>query len=449
MVMNFYCQQVNMLRTILMFQVLLHFEGIDIMHKRFFSSHNEQDAVESIPQIIEFPLPQPGEGIKECELLKWLVQEGDPVEEFQPLCVVQSDKASIEITSPHKGIISRLRFSPGDMITIGETLLEIQTDDGNIPPSTNVSNDKESNADIKKSLATPAVRQMAKEYGLSVDDIAGSGKDGRVSKEDVLKYAQGRDSRVASTVTEQTCDDHKPRESLVHHDKVISLRGFQRAMVKTMSMAAKVPHFHYLEEVNVDSLIKLKSSFQVATDGEDLKHSYLPFLIKSLSFTLMEHESMNSVFNEEAYELICKGSHNIGVAMATGHGLVVPNIKNVQSLSILQITKELQRLIEAASYNKLSTEDTTGGTITISNIGAIGGRFGSPLVNLPEVVIVALGRIQKLPRFDADGNIYPASLMNITFGADHRVIDGAAVARFSNRWKLLIENPEHLLFHLK
>jgi len=135
--------------------------------------------------------------------------------------------------------------------------------------------------------------------------------------------------------------------------------------------------------------------------------------------------------------------------MATAHGLVVPNIKKVQSLSILEITKELVRLHEMASHNRLSTADIEGGTITLSNIGAIGGKFGSPLLNLPEVAIIALGRIQKLPRFDDDENVYPSSIINVTVGADHRVVDGAMVARFCNEWKGLVEKPELLLLHMR
>ncbi|XLU43448.1 hypothetical protein S245_038262 [Arachis hypogaea] len=148
-------------------------------------------------------------------------------------------------------------------------------------------------------------------------------------------------------------------------------------------------------------------------------------------------------------EIIFKGSHNIGVAMATPNGLVVPNIKNVQSLSILEITKELARLQQLASENKLTSEDISGGTITLSNIGAIGGKFGSPLLNLPEVSIIAIGRIQKIPQFDGNGNVYPVSLMTVNVGADHRVLDGATVSRFCNEWKQLIENPELLMLHLK
>ncbi|XP_073106561.1 lipoamide acyltransferase component of branched-chain alpha-keto acid dehydrogenase complex, mitochondrial-like [Elaeis guineensis] len=147
--------------------------------------------------------------------------------------------------------------------------------------------------------------------------------------------------------------------------------------------------------------------------------------------------------------IICVGCHNVGVAMATPNGLVVPNIKKVQSLSILEITKELSRLQQMASNNKLNSEDITGGTITISNIGAIGGKFGSPLLNLPEVAIIAIGRIQKLPRFDDDETVYPASVTNVTIGADHRVVDGATVARFCNEWKLLVEKPELLLLHMR
>lgn len=234
-----------------------------------------------------------------------------------------------------------------------------------------------------------------------------------------------------------------------YEDKKILLRGYQRSMVKSMSLAAKVPHFHYLEEINCDSLVQLKTTFQNENKDQTIKHTFLPFLIKSLSMALSKYPMLNSSFIEETNEVVFKGPHNIGVAMATTHGLVVPNIKKVQSLSILEITKELARLHEMASQNRLSAADIEGGTITLSNIGAIGGKFGSPLLNLPEVAIIALGRIQKLPRFDDDENVYPSSIINVTVGADHRVVDGATVARFCNEWKSLVEKPELLLLHMR
>lgn len=226
-------------------------------------------------------------------------------------------------------------------------------------------------------------------------------------------------------------------------------RGYKRAMVKSMSLAAKVPHFHYLEEINCDALIELKATFKKENKDQNIKHTFLPFLIKSLSMALCRYPLLNSSFIEETNEVIFKGSHNIGVAMATAHGLVVPYIKKVQSLSIMEITEELSRLHEMASNNRLSSKDITDGTITLSNIGAIGGKFGSPVLNLPEVAIIALGRIQKLPRFDDKGNVCPSSIMNVTVGADHRVVDGATVARFCNEWKCMVEKPELLLLHMR
>ncbi|XP_058082537.1 lipoamide acyltransferase component of branched-chain alpha-keto acid dehydrogenase complex, mitochondrial isoform X2 [Magnolia sinica] len=393
---------------------------------------------------------------------------GDYVEEFQRLCEVQSDKATIEITSRYKGKIAHILYVPGDIVKVGDTLLKIVTEEIQTPmPShdalADTSSDSESsepddqcslvNKEIVGVLSTPAVRHLAKQYGLNINDICGTGKDGRVLKEDVLKSAANKGLCKESFATSDSglegpslLKEAKVDEQC-YEDTTVLLRGFQRSMVKSMTMAAKVPHFHYLEEINCDALVELKAAFQNENTDQNVKHTYLPFLIKSLSVALCKHPLLNSSFNEESYELILKGNHNIGVAMATQYGLVVPNIKKVQSLSILEITKELSRLQQLALNNKLSTEDISGGTITLSNIGAIGGKFGSPLLNLPEVAIIAIGRIQKLPRFTDDGSVYPASVTNVTIGADHRVVDGATVARFCNEWKLLIEKPELLLLN--
>ncbi|XP_010259495.1 PREDICTED: lipoamide acyltransferase component of branched-chain alpha-keto acid dehydrogenase complex, mitochondrial isoform X3 [Nelumbo nucifera] len=444
--------------------------------KCYFSS----DAWVDLPVgvIVEVPLAQTGEGIAECELLKWFVQEGDEIQEFQPLCEVQSDKATMEITSRYNGRVSEILHHPGEIVKVGETLLKMVVEESSTP--TMSADDKDnitfvksdicdssheillSNKDnIGGALSTPAVRNLAKQYGVNINDIHGTGKDGRVLKEDVLKYITTKGIfREPSASSQETLVEQLPikeeKSSYTfsvdgwhYEDSTVSLRGFQRSMVKSMTMAAKVPHFHYLEEINCDALVELKAAFQSENSDPQIKHTYLPFLIKSLSMALSKHPSMNSSFNEESHEVILKGCHNIGVAMATPYGLVVPNIKKVQSLSILEVTKELSRLQQLAINNKLSTEDISGGTITLSNIGAIGGKFGSPLLNLPEVAIIAMGRIQKLPRFADDGNVYPASILNVNIGADHRVVDGATVARFCNEWKLLIEKPELLLLHMR
>ncbi|CAO2162314.1 unnamed protein product [Urochloa humidicola] len=420
-------------------------------------------------ELVEVPLAQTGEGIAECELLRWFVAEGDQVDEFQPLCEVQSDKATIEITSRFKGKVHQIHFGPGDIVKVGETLLKMIVGDSqivspdNIFPASDKSLGVESAVPSREdnvpsgTLSTPAVRHLAKQYGLNINEIVGTGKDGRVLKEDVLNYAvsKGLCKEQSSSFEDnighvEILEEGKSLPDVpFFEDKKILLRGYQRAMVKSMSLAAKVPHFHYLEEINCDSLVQLKTRFQNENKDNTIKHTFLPFLIKSLSMALSKYPMLNSSFIQETNEVVLKGSHNIGIAMATAHGLVVPNIKKVQALSILEITKELARLHEMASHNRLSTADIEGGTITLSNIGAIGGKFGSPLLNLPEVAIIALGRIQKLPRFDDDENIYPSSTINVTVGADHRVVDGATVARFCNEWKGLVEKPELLLLHMR
>ncbi|KAH9607336.1 hypothetical protein KSS87_005901 [Heliosperma pusillum] len=425
--------------------------------------------------IVDVPLAQTGEGIAECELIKWFVQEGDLVEEFQPLCEVQSDKATIEITSRYKGKITSILHTPGEIVKVGETLLKIAVE-GFFPStlsddlSENESKEHSDQGDIisdpsvihektfSGALCTPSVRNLARELGIDVNNIKGKGKDGRVLKEDVLNYVGGKDCNqlpLNFVHSEQSLS-----ESLHYEDKVLQLRGYQRAMVKAMTMAASIPHFHYVEEVNCDALLKLKSSFQSENSDPSVKHTFLPFLVKSLSMALSKYPLLNSSFNEDKHEVIIKGPHNIGVAMATPYGLVVPNIKKVQSLSILEvkspgslllypITKELSRLQQLALENKLNQEDISGGTMTISNIGAIGGKFGSPLINLPEVAIIAIGRIQKVPHITDDGTVYPVPVMNVNIGADHRVLDGATVAKFCNEWKSLVEKPELLLLHMR
>ncbi|GFY85124.1 2-oxoacid dehydrogenases acyltransferase family protein [Actinidia rufa] len=348
-------------------------------------------------------------------------------------------------------------------MAVGELLAPTQTCENleNMKSaSSDISNSNNKSSLLKKAsiggiLSTPAVRNLAKQYGIDISDVNGSGKDGRVLREDVLKYAanKGMTHEALASSSDSSEEEECPHVSAEHEwdyeDKTITLRGFQRVMVKSMTLAAKIPHFHYIEEINCYALAELKVSFQNENSDPNVKHTFLPVLIKSLSMALSKYPFLNSCFNEELQTVTLKGSHNIGIAMATQHGLVVPNIKKVQSLSILEITKELSRLQQLALANKLSPDDVSGGTITLSNIGAIGGKFGSPLMNTPEVAIIAIGRIQKIPQFDDDGNVYPVSVMSVNVGADHRVLDGATVARFCNEWKLFIEKPELLMLHMR
>ncbi|KAE8658789.1 Lipoamide acyltransferase component of branched-chain alpha-keto acid dehydrogenase complex [Hibiscus syriacus] len=449
----------------------------------------QTNAVADLPTngIVDVPLAQTGEGIAECELLKWFVHEGDEVYEFQPSAKFKATKrlsrlrvvtkgellkfstfleASIKRLIEYSRLLANLLGSIEHRIFIvGETLLKMAVEENRIEEIQvplvivgNLENEKHSDTKLNKGctggiLSTPAVRNLGKEHGININDVQGSGKDGRVLKEDVLKYAAQtgiiKDPSFTATADlgellhgEMSSPHVSVEGSGNYEDTIVPLRGFQRTMVKTMSMAAKVPHFHYVEEIDCDALAEVKASFQTNNSELGIKFTFLPILIKSLSMALSKYPMVNSCFNEESVEVILRGSHNIGIAIATPYGLVSLFFAVLYcTLSYIQITKELSRLQQLALDNKLSPNDISGGTITLSNIGAIGGKFGAPIVNLPEVAIIAMGRIQKLPRVAYDGDIYSTSIMTVNIGADHRVLDGATVARFCNEWKRFIEKP--------
>ncbi|GJP46978.1 hypothetical protein CLOM_g6213 [Closterium sp. NIES-68] len=505
--------------------------------------------------ILELKLAQTGEGIAECELLQWFVEEGEEVRAFQRVCQVQSDKATVDITSRFQGRILRTHFMPGDIVKVGETLVDILPPGAGEPaaasappphdtssqprPTATDSTTPSTNEHHAALLAVPAVRHLAKTHGINLADVEGTGRDGRVTKEDVLAYVQSRqgveeEMRMEEHVLEGpepaldeaggegggggvrggggakeergvAAGEEREREMAARvgvaaglegmgvsgrahlddvdsSDVLLPMRGYRRAMARAMAAALAVPHFTFMDEVTMDAALALRSQLNASSaaaaaaagaagagvpgsgsgsaaraadkaaaagGASAVRLTHLPILVKALSVALQDFPTLNSTLDDASLQhLRCKRAHNIGIAMATPSGLVVPNVKNCQSKSIPQIAADIARLRRLALLNQLPNEDVTGGTISISNIGSIGGTYATPLVNLPEVAIVALGRVHTVPRFDADGNVLPVSLMNVSWSADHRVIDGATLAAFSSRWKSFIECPANLLLHL-
>jgi len=237
--------------------------------------------------------------------------------------------------------------------------------------------------------------------------------------------------------------------SVTPQDKVVPLSGYARIMVKTMTAANAVPHFGYCDEVIVDKLIKFRHDLKVVAEQSGTKLTYMPIIIKAVSLALKRFPILNSSYDPVQSALIYKGAHNIGIAVDSPHGLIVPNVKNVQLKSILEIAQEMSRLIKSASEGSVSQKDITGGTFSLSNVGSIGGTYASPVLVIPEVAIGALGKFQKLPRFDDKGQVIPVQIMNVSWAADHRVIDGATMANFSNLWKHYLENPSTMLLETK
>ena len=219
-------------------------------------------------------------------------------------------------------------------------------------------------------------------------------------------------------------------------------------MVQSMTESLKIPSFGAADEINLNELVRVRAMLKPVVEKRGAKLSYMPFFIKAASFALKEYPVVNSTLNSDVTELTYKGAHNIGVAMDTAQGLVVPNIKNVEQKTIFEISQELAGLQERGMTNTLTPSDLQGGTFTLSNIGSIGGTYVSPIIMPPQVAIGALGKVVKIPKYDANGEIESQNILYISWTADHRVIDGATMVRFSNVWKSYLETPSKMLLDL-
>ena len=416
-----------------------------------------------------FILPDIGEGIVECEVIEWKVQEGDIIVEDQIIVDVSTDKAIIEIPSMYNGRVTKLYYAEGDIAKVhqplfalevegtestgdektaaAETLVEVaaatSTDEVSEVSESSEAMVASASADLSfssKVLTTPAVRKMAREHELDLSSINGSGKQGRVLKEDVLGFlSNGRGSSDNSPSSGQLINT-------TAEDRVEPIRGVRKIMAERMSAAVStIPHFTYVDEMDVIELMEVRQTLKDTYATDTLKITLMPLFIKALSLAIKQFPIINSHPNADFTELTYVASHNIGMAVDGKTGLLVPNIKNVQDLSLLDIATEVTRLTQAARSGKINPQELSGGTITISNIGAIGGTAATPIINKPEVAIVALGKIQTLPRFDEQGNLVPRKIMTVSWSGDHRVIDGGTIARFNNVWMGYLKNPTTML----
>ncbi|XP_042317630.1 lipoamide acyltransferase component of branched-chain alpha-keto acid dehydrogenase complex, mitochondrial [Sceloporus undulatus] len=431
-------------------------------------------------QIVQFKLSDIGEGITEVTVKEWYVKEGDVVSQFDSICEVQSDKASVTITSRYDGIIRKLHYELDAIAHVGKPLVDIETaivkdvaPEEDVVETPAVSHEEQTHQEIKghKTLATPAVRRLAMENNIKLSEVVGTGKDNRILKEDILNYLAKQTGAILPLSPKPeiippprkmdlAADSSKEKASripmpvskpvvLSGKDKTVALSGFQKVMVKTMTAALKIPHFGYCDEVNLTQLIQLREELKPVAQERGVNLTFMPFFLKAASLGLLQYPILNASVDENCQNITYKASHNIGVAMDTGQGLVVPNVKNVEARSVFEVASELNRLQNLGTTNQLGTSDLTGGTFTLSNIGTIGGTYAKPVILPPEVAIGALGKIQIVPRFNGKGEIVKAQIMNVSWSADHRIIDGATMSRFSNLWKSYLENPASMLLDLK
>ncbi|KAM7190343.1 2-oxoacid dehydrogenases acyltransferase (catalytic domain) domain containing protein [Naviculisporaceae sp. PSN 640] len=475
-----------------------------------------------------------GEGIVECEIIQWFVEPGARVEEFSPLCEVQSDKASVEITSRFAGVVKKLHYDAGEMAKVGKPFVDIDIEGGAkaedlevltpaqptpnsaptakseavpaqttapelrsaVPASTVEAVPAPPDVPERKSthatFATPAVRHLCKELNVDISQVAGTGKDGRVLKEDIYKYTQNQSSAPAPIV-QHAQTPASPAGNVAFGAGPLSspellgtlgpqketpmvMTKTQEMMFKTMTRSLSIPHFLYADEVDFTSLVELRrrlnkvlASPVMGGDGQASKLSYLPFIIKAVSMALYKYPILNTRVEVNGSNgngnsngngstapkptLVLRSQHNIGVAMDTPQGLLVPVIKNVGSLNILGIAAELNRLQSLAVAGKLSPQDMSGGTITVSNIGSIGGTYLSPVVVEKEVAILGVGRMRTVPAFSTvpgeEDKVVRKEVCNFSWSADHRVVDGATLARAADVVRAIVEEPDVMVMHLR
>ncbi|MBT5293085.1 MAG: dihydrolipoyllysine-residue acetyltransferase [Cellvibrionales bacterium] len=413
--------------------------------------------------LADFVLPDIGEGIVECELVEWRIKEGDFINEDQSVADVSTDKALVEITAMHTGRVNKLYYQQGDIAKVHTPLFSIDVDgsDSEKDSNQNIAVEIDSDNEVSplsaermplnnNALATPAVRRIARENHLDLSLVPSSGKDGRVLKDDVLNYLN-KDALSIKTAI-QPIDD---RFTAAHidsdqQDRIEPIKGVKAIMAAAMTESvATIPHFTYADEINMSQLMALRTELKERYAKEGIRLTMMPFFIKALSLSLKQFPILNSQVNEDCSELKYLASHNIGMAVDSPSGLLVPNIKDVQNMNIIEIAEQSHRLTEQARAGRISPNDLKGGTITVSNVGAIGGTIATPIISKPQVAIVALGRVQTLPRFDVEGNVSAQKIMTISWSGDHRVIDGATMAHFSNTWKALLENPASMLMTMR
>jgi 2-oxoisovalerate dehydrogenase E2 component (dihydrolipoyl transacylase) len=413
--------------------------------------------------LADFVLPDIGEGIVECELVEWRIKEGDFINEDQSVADVSTDKALVEITAMHTGRVNKLYYQQGDIAKVHTPLFSIDVDGSDSEEESNkntaIEVDKVNEASPlsaermplnNNALATPAVRRIARENDLDLSLVPSSGKDGRVLKDDVLNYLN-KDALSIKTAI-QPIDDRFTAANIDsdQQDRIEPIKGVKAIMAAAMTESvATIPHFTYADEINMSQLMALRAELKERYAKEGIRLTMMPFFIKALSLSLKQFPILNSQVNEDCSELKYLASHNIGMAVDSPSGLLVPNIKDVQNMNIVEIAEQSHRLTEQARAGRISPNDLKGGTITVSNVGAIGGTIATPIISKPQVAIVALGRVQTLPRFDVEGNVSAQKIMTISWSGDHRVIDGATMAHFGNTWKALLENPASMLMTMR
>lgn len=452
----------------------------------------------------QFKLPDIGEGIAESEIVKWLVKPGDTIKEDDSLLEVQNDKMVVELPSPVAGTVTNVLVAEGTVARVGQVIIEIETEGSqavtaeereelpqqietatveNRPVTAPVANRiGKVNQDIRL-IAIPSVRRYAREKGVDITLVPPTGKNNRVTKQDIDLFIVNASSQLANGLVQPAAVQEEVKEASpsaqavqtteatggaqaietteapaelqiyetsyqqgleVREKMTMTRKAIAKAMVKSKTTA---PHVTVFDAVEVSKLITHRKRFKEKATQKGIKLTYLPYIVKALTAVLKEYPILNASIDEKTDEIVYKKYFNIGIATNTEQGLFVPNIKDTNMKSILQIAQEISEYTEKARKGELRSQDMRNGSSTITNVGSIasGGVWSTPIINYPEVSILGIGKIEHQPIVTEEMEIVAAPIMKLSFSFDHRIVDGASAQEAINYLKELIADPELLL----
>lgn len=442
----------------------------------------------------EVKLPELGEGVTEGELVKWLVNIGDTVKPDQPVAEVMTDKATVEVPTPVGGVVKELKFKVGDVIPTEKVILLLDgagataaaapakshaapapaakpataapapTASKPMPPAgasagmpTSMHAAIGANAGIyppvadSRVLATPSTRRLARETGVDINGLKGTGLAGRVTREDVMSTGGGAGLETYSAKAPTTAGIPRPAYNGVGGaaEERVAIRGIRKKIAENMQMAKHIiPHFTLMDEAEVTELVAMRESLKEYAEKHGTKITYLPFVMKALIATTRQFPMFNASIDDAAQEIVYKKYFNIGFAADTPNGLVVPVIKNADQKTILEISQEILDLSKRARDGKLKPDEMKGATITITNIGSVGGTYATPIINHPEVAIFGMYKISDRLVLKENGQVGSVKVMNFTVTADHRLIDGAVAANFLKLFISKIQKPGMMMMDM-
>ncbi|MEH7393151.1 dihydrolipoamide acetyltransferase family protein [Bacillus sp. JJ1474] len=402
---------------------------------------------------MEVKLHDIGEGMTEADINCFLVKAGDFVRADEPIIEIQTDKMTAEIPAPRTGYIREFKVEIGQTVPVGTTLLILEEEGSlnnqSVAPPKMVANHTMTIAkdNKKRILASPFTRKIARENGIRIESVNGSGLAGRITDEDIYQLMASSQQQESDRSSQKTRNATvAPAELSPLKSDTIPFRGRRKQIAKKMIQSLNtIPHCTHFEEVDVTELIQFRAELKKINQTI----SATAFFIKALSICLLEFPIFNSRLDEENEVIYLQKEHHIGMAVDAEAGLIVPVLRHVEKKSIRVIHDEMKMLTEKALANQLSMKDITGGTFTISNVGPLGGSFGAtPIIQHPEVSLISFHKTKKMPIVTDDDQIVIRSIMNISMSFDHRVVDGASAVRFTNRFSQLIQNPKMLLLEL-